>query len=229
VAVGTKPEFQEPYRQARREAFTRAVGRLQHAAEAAVSTLLRVMVDKDAPAGSRVRAAKCVLERGDTFVLEDLQARVAGLEQARHDLPQVGHTPAPTAAASSAAATPSQVRTPAGKLERMVLGLLEHGSPEKAAAALGISAATIRSWSRQSEFQERYCQVRREVFARSLARLQQAANAAVSTVLRTMIDKEAPAASWIRAAKCVLEYADRGRVEDLQARIDRLEQTRAER
>ena len=38
-----KPEFADAYRKARREAFSQSVARLQHASNAAVGTLLRVM------------------------------------------------------------------------------------------------------------------------------------------------------------------------------------------
>ena len=38
-----KPEFAEAYRKARRDAFSQSVARLQHASNAAVGTLLRVM------------------------------------------------------------------------------------------------------------------------------------------------------------------------------------------
>jgi hypothetical protein len=78
-----QPEFMEAYREARREAFSQSVARLQHASNAAVGTLLRVMTDRGAPASSRVRAAEVVLQnalRG--MELEDIEARVSKLEQA---------------------------------------------------------------------------------------------------------------------------------------------------
>jgi hypothetical protein len=52
----------EAYRKARRGAFSQAVARLQHASNAAVGTLLRVMTDREVPAASRVRAADVVLQ-----------------------------------------------------------------------------------------------------------------------------------------------------------------------
>ena len=55
------PGFSDAFRRARREAFSQSVARLQHASNAAVGTLLRVMTDKDAAASSRVRAAEIVL------------------------------------------------------------------------------------------------------------------------------------------------------------------------
>jgi hypothetical protein len=78
-----KPEFAAAFRKARREAFSQSVARLQHASNAAVGTLLRVMTDREAPAASRVRAADVILQtalRG--MEMEDIEARVAELERA---------------------------------------------------------------------------------------------------------------------------------------------------
>jgi hypothetical protein len=80
------PEFQEEYRLARREAFTQSLGRLQQAAGAAAATLLKVMLDATAPPASRVRAADCVLEHAaNALDLEDIQVRLAKLEQIEKD------------------------------------------------------------------------------------------------------------------------------------------------
>ena len=77
------PEFQAAYLQARRQAFGQATARLQQACGAAVSTLLKVMIDQNAPAASRVRAADCVLGHAAKAIeLEDIEARVAKLEHA---------------------------------------------------------------------------------------------------------------------------------------------------
>ena len=50
-----KPEFAEAFRKARGEAFSQSIARLQHASNAAMGTLLRVVTDREAPAASRVR------------------------------------------------------------------------------------------------------------------------------------------------------------------------------
>ena len=82
------PEFQAAYRLARREAFGQATARLQQASGAAVSTLLKIMVDPNAPPSTRVRAADSVLDHGAKAIeIEDIEARVAALEQAA---PQAG-------------------------------------------------------------------------------------------------------------------------------------------
>jgi hypothetical protein len=54
---------------------------LQQASSAAVSVLVKIMVDPDAPTSSRVRAADVVLERASKAIeLEDLDQRIAELE-----------------------------------------------------------------------------------------------------------------------------------------------------
>ena len=75
-----RPGFSDAFRKARRDAFSQSVARLQHASNAAVGTLLRVMTDKDAAASSRVRAAEIVLNTSFRGIeIEDIEARVAQL------------------------------------------------------------------------------------------------------------------------------------------------------
>ena len=77
------PEFQAGYLAARRAAMFQANARLQQASSAAVSALLEVMVDPSTPALARVRAADCILARGNQGLeSEDLDARLAALERA---------------------------------------------------------------------------------------------------------------------------------------------------
>jgi len=59
------------------------VARLQQASSAAVTTLLKIMVDQAAPAASRVRAADSVLEHAAKAIeLEDIEVRLSDLERA---------------------------------------------------------------------------------------------------------------------------------------------------
>jgi len=56
---------------------------LQQASGAAVSTLLKVMLDANTPASTKVRAADCILDHATARIeLEDIEARVAELERA---------------------------------------------------------------------------------------------------------------------------------------------------
>ena len=62
--------------------------RLQPASSAAVSTLWKIMVDANAPALARVRAADRILERAKQGVEnEDIEVRVAALEQTARQKP----------------------------------------------------------------------------------------------------------------------------------------------
>ena len=76
------PEFQTAYREARRDGFGQATARLQQASGAAASVLLKMMVDPNSPASTRVRAAQAVLDRAAKAIeLEDIEIRVAELER----------------------------------------------------------------------------------------------------------------------------------------------------
>src|ERR1700686_3254190 len=67
-------EFQQEYLQARRDALSQSRGRLQQASSAAATTLLKIMIDPNVPAASRVRAADCVLEHAaEASESEDLE------------------------------------------------------------------------------------------------------------------------------------------------------------
>ncbi|KJS18569.1 MAG: phage protein [Peptococcaceae bacterium BRH_c4b] len=76
------PEFQEKYREAKRQAVAQAIARLQQATTKAVDTLESIMTDDEAPPSSKVTAAKTVLEMAIKGIeLEDLAARIETLEK----------------------------------------------------------------------------------------------------------------------------------------------------
>lgn len=80
---GQEPEFEAAYRQARRALFKQSVARMQHASGAAVTTLLKLMVDSTPPASTRARATDIVLDHSAKPIeIEDIEARVAELERA---------------------------------------------------------------------------------------------------------------------------------------------------
>ena len=77
------PEFQAAYREARREAFGQSIAVLQKGSTAAATTLLKVMLDPATPPSTRVRAAESILTHSAKAIeIEDVEARVAALEQA---------------------------------------------------------------------------------------------------------------------------------------------------
>ena len=110
------------------------------------------------------------------------------------------------------------------KKEEAVVALLSQRNVEEAARLAGISASTLLRWLQVPEFQQTYRQARRAAFSQSIARLQRASSAAVSTLLTVMVDGNAPAASRVRAADCVLEHATKAiELEDIEARVSELE------
>lgn len=77
------PEFGSEYREARRAAFLQSVARLQQASSAAAPMLLKIMADTTTPASVRVRPADSILNHSThTIEIEDIEVRVAALEQA---------------------------------------------------------------------------------------------------------------------------------------------------
>jgi hypothetical protein len=77
------PEFDAAYRQARRDAMWQTIARLQQNSGAAAATIFKIMVDLNAAASSRLRAAERVIEYGlRGMETEDIHARVSALERA---------------------------------------------------------------------------------------------------------------------------------------------------
>ncbi len=76
------PEFQSRYRAARRQLVETAIAQLQSDCTIAVRVLREVAEDKQAPASSRVAAAKTIIEQSiGAIELMDLQERVEMLEK----------------------------------------------------------------------------------------------------------------------------------------------------
>jgi hypothetical protein len=108
--------------------------------------------------------------------------------------------------------------------EKILMALLEHPIYEKAAAAAGVSLATLWRWRQKPEFQKALLEARRDVHSQAMARLQQGAAAAASTVLRVMVDPATPATAKLRASQMVLDNAARGiEFQDLEVRFRDLE------
>jgi hypothetical protein len=79
-----QPDFQEQYRAAKSQVVAAAIGRLQQVTGEAVSTLRQIMLDKEAPASSRVTAARVILEQAiKTVEIEDVLTRLEALERAQ--------------------------------------------------------------------------------------------------------------------------------------------------
>ena len=76
------PEFQVAYRQARKNAYSQSIARLQQGTSAAATTLLKTMIDPGTPASVRVRAAEAIFNHAAKAIeVEDIEARVTALER----------------------------------------------------------------------------------------------------------------------------------------------------
>ena len=110
------------------------------------------------------------------------------------------------------------------KQEEAIAALLTQKSVEDGARVIGVGVSTLRRWMRIPEFDAAHRQVRRDAMWQTIARLQQNSGAAVSTILKIMVDLNASASSRLRAAERVFEYGLRGmETEDIHARVSALE------
>lgn len=110
------------------------------------------------------------------------------------------------------------------KKEEAIAALLTQRNVEDAARAIGIAPNTLLRWMKLPEFQAAYREARRAAFGQAVARLQQGASAAATTLLKTMIEPNTPASVRVRAAECVLNHAMKAiEIEDIEARVSELE------
>jgi hypothetical protein len=110
------------------------------------------------------------------------------------------------------------------KKEEAIAALLTQRNVEEAARAANIGTQTLVRWLRLPEFQVSYREARRAAFSQSIARLQQGSSAAATTLLKIMLDVNAPASTRVRAADSVLDHATKAiEIEDIEARVAALE------
>jgi hypothetical protein len=110
------------------------------------------------------------------------------------------------------------------KLEEAVAAMLTQRNVEEAARSVGVSTATLMRWQKEPEFQQAYRTARRAAHGQAIARLQQATSAAVSTLLKVMVDANTPASTKVRAADSVLNHSAKAiEIEDVEVRVAALE------
>jgi transposase-like protein len=110
------------------------------------------------------------------------------------------------------------------KKEEAIAALLSQRNIEEAARAINVAPNTLLHWMKLPEFQTAYREARRAAFGQSIARLQQASSAAVSTLLKIMVDTNSPASTRVRAADSVLDHSAKSiELEDIEARVAELE------
>ena len=110
------------------------------------------------------------------------------------------------------------------KKEEAIVALLSHRNIEEAARAIGVVPNTLLRWMKLPEFQAAYREARRAAYGQSIARMQQASGAAVSTLLKIMVDQNAPASTRVRAADSILDHSAKAiEIEDIEVRVSELE------
>jgi translation initiation factor 2 alpha subunit (eIF-2alpha) len=110
------------------------------------------------------------------------------------------------------------------KKEEAIAALLVQRNVEEAAKSVGIGPATLLRWMKDPEFDAAYRAAKRAAYGQSVARLQQGAPAAVTTLMKTMIDPNTPPSVKVRAAETILNHAFKGiELEDVVVRVANLE------
>jgi len=110
------------------------------------------------------------------------------------------------------------------KMEAAIAALLTQRNIDEAAKAVGISPNTLLNWMKVPEFQVAYREARRAAYSQALARLQQGATAAATTLLKVMLDQGTPASVKVRAAECVMNHSSKAiELEDVEFRVAELE------
>ena len=111
------------------------------------------------------------------------------------------------------------------KKEEAIAALLTQRNVDEAARSINVASRTLLRWLQVPEFQDAYRQARRAAFGQTIARMQQASGAAVSTLLKIMVDQQAPASTRVRAADTILNHATKAiEIEDVSVRLARLEE-----
>jgi transposase-like protein len=215
------PEFDAAYRAAQRAVLGRAVARLQQASGAAVTTLLKVMFDTNAPKAARLAAADVVLRHAkDANEIGDIQSRVSALAQnTEASRGESAELPANERASSPTVGHSAKFNR---KKEEAIVQLLTQRSVDEAARVTGVRTQTLYRWIWDPQFEAAYQAAKRAAFGQASARLQQASGAAVSTILQILRDSMTPASIRVRAAALALSYAKAATEEDIVARLSEL-------
>jgi hypothetical protein len=110
------------------------------------------------------------------------------------------------------------------KKEEAIVALLTQRNIDEAARSIEVATNTLLKWMKLPDFQAAYRAARRAAHGQSIARLQQATSAAVSTLLKVMVDASTPASTKVRAADSVLNHSAKAiEIEDIEVRVSELE------
>jgi transposase-like protein len=115
------------------------------------------------------------------------------------------------------------------KKEEAIAALLTQRNIDEAARSIGVAPNTLLKWQKLPEFEAGYREARKAAYRQAVARLQQGTSAAATTLLKTLIDPEAPASVKVRAAEAIFNHAAKAiEIEDIDARVSELERAAEE-
>lgn len=110
------------------------------------------------------------------------------------------------------------------KQETAIVALISQPTIPAAAKVTGVADITLWRWMQHPRFQRAYRDARRHVVEAALVEVQAATSEAVQTLRSVMNDPDAPPASRVAAARCVLDTALKGvELMDMETRIAELE------
>lgn len=113
------------------------------------------------------------------------------------------------------------------KRAQAVVALLAAPSLDAAAAQCGIGQRTLRRWRSQPEFIAEYNRARQELLEAATGQLRASMTGAVGVLVRIAHEPSAPHAARVTAAARILEFGFYAyRIEDLAARLEKLERER---
>jgi len=93
------------------------------------------------------------------------------------------------------------------RMEAAIAALLTQRNVQEAAKSVGISTRTLLRWMQEPEFQRAYGEARQTVCSQAVAKLQQGATAAATTLLKMMLDPGTPPSVRVRAAECIMNHS----------------------
>ena len=106
------------------------------------------------------------------------------------------------------------------KWEAAIVALLTQPNVDAAARSINLALSTLLRWMKDPEFKTALLQAQRLAFGQSIARLQQAASAAATTILKAMVDPATPPSVKVRAADSMFAHASKAiEIEDIGARL----------
>jgi arginine/lysine/ornithine decarboxylase len=108
---------------------------------------------------------------------------------------------------------PGHGEKPGRKREQAIVALLAHPTLTRAAAAVGVSARTLRNWLKEAAFVAEYRAARRQALDLAVGQLQAAAGEAVAVLVDCLRDQ----GDKLRAAVAILNFVDAAKWDERDA------------